>query len=117
MRPEPEDRGAKSVRVWFSRNMDKRAVENNGGISGLSLDLERELAIRRDDYYAYIDGPKHTDKTNLMIGTYDYFCTSGSEKPRPTNCTGSAAARSETCSRLVARRTRFARTLSVGSNF
>jgi hypothetical protein len=75
MTPAPDD--ATSVRVWFSRNMDVRAVKYHGGINRVSLDLESELDIRRQDYYAYIDGPHHSDETNLMVGTYDYFCTSG----------------------------------------
>jgi hypothetical protein len=75
MRPAPGD--GSSVRVWFSRNMDKRFIEGNGGITRVSLDVERELDMRRKDYYAYIDGPNHTDKFDLMVGTYDYFCTSG----------------------------------------
>jgi hypothetical protein len=75
MMPMPED--ATSVRVWFSRNVDIRAVKDNGGINKVSLDLESELDMRREEYYAYIDGPNHGDENNLMEGTYDYFCTSG----------------------------------------
>jgi hypothetical protein len=78
MRPDADGTG---VRVWFSRNLDKTAIKGNGGINRVSLDLEEELDIHRADYYAYIDGPNHSDENNLMEGTYDYFCTSGGIPP------------------------------------
>jgi hypothetical protein len=78
MRPDADGR---SVRVWFSRSLDKEAVEGNGGVNRVSLALESELDIQREDYYAYIDGPHHADEQNLMVGTYDYFCTSSGFPP------------------------------------
>jgi hypothetical protein len=74
MMPEDDDKGA--VRVWFSRNMDKRSIHDNGGITRISLDLESALYVGRDECYCYIDGPNHREENNLMGGTYDYFCTS-----------------------------------------
>jgi hypothetical protein len=45
MMPVPHD--PKSVRVWFSRNMDKEAIND---LSGLRYNLESELDMRRKDY-------------------------------------------------------------------
>jgi hypothetical protein len=75
MMPEDDDKGV--VRVWFSRNMDKRSIHDNGGITRVSLDLESALYVGREEYYCYVDGPNHREENNLMGGTYDYFCTSG----------------------------------------
>lgn len=68
----PEGDG--KIRVWFTRNMDEEAIQD---ITGMRFDIERELDIRREDYYVYIDGPNQVDENYLMKGRYDYFCTSG----------------------------------------
>jgi hypothetical protein len=65
------------VHVWFSRTLDMRSFEACGGLQSLSLSLDECLRVRRDAYYAYVDGPKYDDRVNTMSGTYDYFCTSG----------------------------------------
>jgi hypothetical protein len=65
------------VGVWFSRNMNKRAVRQQGGLSSCTLELEQALLVRREEYYIFIDGPNQADTPDLLEGTYDYFCTSG----------------------------------------
>jgi hypothetical protein len=65
MMPDDDDKGV--VRVWFSRNMDKRSIHDNGGITRVSLDLESALYVGREEYYCYVDGPNHREENNLLV--------------------------------------------------
>ena len=67
----PENDG--TVRIWFSRNVDKE-VE---GLSYIHKFLGYNFNIDLRKFYSFVDGPKHGDIANTLVGTYDYFCTSG----------------------------------------
>ena len=68
------------VHVIFTRTLDVRQV-GPGGISNLSLFLEASLGIQRNQYFAFVDGPRYDEREDTMNGFYDFFCTSGGHPP------------------------------------
>lgn len=69
------------VRVWFSRNVERDAVDCRGGVLSLNVDVRGFLGLRRSDAYIFVDGPLHSDNPNHMHHNYDYFCSSGGMPP------------------------------------
>ena len=66
-------KSAGKVTVWFNRKLLLRGKE---GLDVFSNEVER-FVIPRDQYYAYIDGPRYDNNENTLGGMYDYLCTSG----------------------------------------
>jgi hypothetical protein len=57
--------------------VEKQELGRDHGLSGFDVMLRRTLPIKRDEYYAFVDGPRHTDFEDILCGDYDYYCTSG----------------------------------------
>ena len=64
------------VRIWYTRSLDTKRLKL-GGINDLSLTIDDSLQIRSEEYFAFIDGPRHDKEGDTLNGFYDYFCTSG----------------------------------------
>jgi hypothetical protein len=73
-RDEDQDDGERKVHVLFNRSLDE---DNVNSLSELNVFIRTHLNIQRRNYFAFVDGPNHSEKHKTLHGTYDYFCTSG----------------------------------------
>jgi hypothetical protein len=64
------------VRVFFTRNLRPSELELKGGLNGLDSFLGRNIPISREQYYAFVDGPKWNETADLLGGSFDFLCTS-----------------------------------------
>jgi hypothetical protein len=66
------------VHVLFTRKLKRNQLTVcRDELSGLDRNLSKYLKIQRHHYFAFVDGPRHDDYYNTLLGVYDYFCTSG----------------------------------------
>jgi hypothetical protein len=73
-RDKDQEDGEHKVHVLFTRSLN----ENNfSSLSDLDRFLRLHLKLDREHYFAFVDGPNHTETDKTLKGTYDYFCTSG----------------------------------------
>jgi hypothetical protein len=79
MSPEMDADNQRTVRIWFSRNVVPRRL--NQGLTTVANDLSACRAVDRGACYTFVDGPDHGDIPNTLYGNYDYFCTSGGFPP------------------------------------
>jgi hypothetical protein len=77
-RDEDQKEGDRKVHVLFTRSLNENRISLPvGSLGTLNHFLETQLGIDRKHYFAFVDGPKHTETNNTLNGKYDYFCTSG----------------------------------------
>jgi hypothetical protein len=73
-RDNNQEEGERKVHVLFTRSLN----ENNfSSLSKLDKFIWLHLKVTREHYFAFVDGPNHTETNKTLKGKYDYFCTSG----------------------------------------
>jgi hypothetical protein len=73
-RDNNQEEGERKVHVLFNRTLDEDDVNS---LSELNRFTRTHLNIQRWQYYAFVDGPNHSETYKTLNGKYDYFCTSG----------------------------------------
>jgi hypothetical protein len=73
-RDKVQNDGERKVHVLFTRSLKKEDIKS---LSELNSFIRRRLCIDRKHYFAFVDGPNHSEKHKTLKGEYDYFCTSG----------------------------------------
>jgi hypothetical protein len=64
------------INVWFNRGMRLATGSEIFGLQRIHAVVQKYI-LPRDQFYAYVDGPKHEDNLNNLGKEYDYLCTSG----------------------------------------
>jgi hypothetical protein len=66
-----------SVRIWFTRNVDTYAIQENRGLCGFSRHILDGLTLDKKEVCTFLDGPRMKEEAEDWCGTYDYICTNG----------------------------------------
>jgi hypothetical protein len=70
------------VNVLFTKNLSMlNANTSKRNLSAMQRLLVDQLKIERKKYFAFVDGPRHDDRFNVLDWKYDYFCTQGGHPP------------------------------------